>query len=279
MQLEKCNDPTLIKGSNQKSCDFKKISTASVEGKEIRIFKTKVHPYTKEEFLRLISLNLREGNLIIQNGINAASINEASANDHLNQAYNNSHLINVDGISIVWALRFLGYKIPERVPCPDLADEVLLLAEKKNYAVFLFGTTEKNLLLSIQNLKMQFPYLNIAGFRNGYYLSEEEETIVSQINKAKPDILLLGMPSPKKELFVERYRSELQVKYILGVGGFLDILAGEVKRAPDWIQYIGLEWFYRFAQEPQRMWKRYLLGNPKFVYLVLKEKILQVLNR
>jgi len=240
--------------------------------KEIKIFNIKTHVLYKKEFLDIIESNLKEGKQIVQNGVNAASIIGLTNNRELIQAYNNSDLINIDGMSMVWAMRFLGYSVPERVACPDLANDVLKLAEKENYSIFLFGAKEASLSQSIKNLKNSFPKLNVAGHRNGYYQASEELAIVEMINNSNPDILLLGMPSPQKEFFVEKYKDQLQVKYFFGVGGFFDILSGKIKRAPVWMQKSGLEWFYRFIQEPRRMWSRYIIGNIKFIILVLKEK-------
>ena len=239
---------------------------------EIKIFNIKTHVLYKKEFVDIIKSNLKEGNQIVQNGVNAASIIGLANNKELIKAYNNSDLINIDGMSMVWALRFLGYSVPERVACPDLANDVLTLAEIENYSIFLFGAKEESLSQSIKNLKNSFPKLNVAGHRNGYYQASEELAIVEMINNSNPDILLLGMPSPKKELFVEKYKNQLQVKYFFGVGGFFDILSGKIKRAPLWMQKGGLEWVYRFMQEPRRMWSRYIIGNIKFIILVLNEK-------
>ena len=240
--------------------------------KEIKIFNIKTHVLYKKEFLDIIASNLKEGKQIVQNGVNAASIIGLTNNKELIQAYNNSDLINIDGMSMVWALRFLGYSVPERVACPDLANDILKLAEIENYSIFLFGAKEASLSQSIKNLKNRFPKLNIAGHRNGYYQASQELAIVGMINNSNPDILLLGMPSPQKELFVEKYKDQLQVKYFFGVGGFFDILSGKIRRAPLWMQKSGLEWVYRFIQEPRRMRSRYIIGNIKFIILVLKEK-------
>lgn len=241
--------------------------------KEIRIFKIKVHPLFKSEFLDIIQSNLKEGNQIVQNGVNAASINELILNEELTQAYYNSNLINIDGMSVVWALRFLGFYVPERVACPDLADDILKMAEKNNFGVFLFGAKEERVSLCVRKITESYPELKLLGYRNGYFNNDEEPLIVKMINNINPDILFLGMPSPKKEFFVQKYKDQLNARYILGVGGYFDILSGLTKRAPRWIQSIGMEWFYRFLQEPRRMWRRYLIGNSKFIWLVLKEKI------
>jgi N-acetylglucosaminyldiphosphoundecaprenol N-acetyl-beta-D-mannosaminyltransferase len=240
--------------------------------KEIRIFNIKVNPLLKKEFIQIIDSHLKEGKQIIQNGVNAASVNELTTNNQLLESYNNSSLVNIDGMSMVWALRFLGHSVPERVACPDLAIDILKLAEKRNFSIFLLGADETTLSLSVNNIRKSFPKLNISGYRNGYFQSKDEYLVIKMINKANPDILFLGMPSPKKELFVEKYKNQLQVKYFLGVGGFFDILAGKIKRAPLWMQKGGMEWIYRFAQEPKRMWYRYMIGNIKFIKLVIKEK-------
>ena len=241
--------------------------------REIEAFNIKVHPLQKSEFISIIEYNLKNGHKIVQNGVNASCIITLYKNEKFKNAIINSNLVNIDGISVVWALRLLGYKIPERVACPDLAKDILVLAEDKNYSVFLLGAQETSLLLCLKNLKSTFHNLRIAGSRNGYFQEEEELAIVNIINDSNPDILLLGMPSPKKELFVEKYKSVLTAKYIFGIGGFIDILSGQKKRAPSWIQKIGMEWFYRFVQEPKRMWRRYLIGNSKFIWLVIKEKL------
>lgn len=240
--------------------------------REIKAFNITFHPLHRSEFLSIIENNLKQENQIVQNGVNASSITAFYKNEKLRNAIINSDLVNIDGISVVWALRLLGFKVPERVACPDLATDILVLADSQKYRVFLLGAQKKSLFLTIQNLRTTFHNLIIAGFRDGYYLEEEELSIVNLINDSKPDILFLGMPSPKKELFAEKYKNVLSVKYIFGIGGLFDILSGNKKRAPIWIQKIGMEWFYRFVQEPKRMWRRYLVGNTEFIWLVLKEK-------
>lgn len=240
--------------------------------KEFRIFKIKVNPLNKSEFLDIIQSNIEEGKQIIQNGVNSASIIELLSNEELTHAYNNSNLINIDGMAVVWALRFLGHNVPKRVACPDLADDILIMAEKKKFGVFLLGTTEKSIILCARKILEIYPELRLLGYRNGYFNNDEQQQVVKMINNVNPDILFIGMPSPKKELFVEKYRDQLNVRYILGVGGYFDIISGITKRAPNWIQSIGMEWFYRFVQEPRRMWRRYLIGNSKFIWLVIKEK-------
>lgn len=240
---------------------------------EIRVFNIKVHPLLKTEFLSEVESDIKKGRQIVQNGINASTINLLNNNNELISIFNNSDLVNIDGMSVVWALRFIGYKVPERVACPDLAIDILKMAENHNYSVFLFGAQEESLNSCIKRIIEIFPHLKIAGHRNGYFKKEDELEIVNLINKTNPDILFLGMPSPEKEYFADKYKGILTAKYIFGVGGLFDIFSGLAKRAPVWMQKVGLEWFYRFIQEPRRLWKRYLIGNIKFIRLVIKEKL------
>jgi N-acetylglucosaminyldiphosphoundecaprenol N-acetyl-beta-D-mannosaminyltransferase len=243
-----------------------------MELNEIEAFGIKIHPIGTEEFLGIINDSIQKNKPLVQSGVNASSIVELKKSSELAEAYNNADLINIDGMSMVWALRFLGYTVPERVACPDLADEVMKMAVLKGFKLFLFGAKEEKLLAAIENIKASHKGLEICGWRNGYYNTEDEVEIVKSINNSKADILFLGMPSPQKEVFVEKYKSQLNVKYILGVGGFFDILSGSIKRAPEWAQNIGMEWFYRLVQEPKRLFTRYFKGNLQFIRLVLAEK-------
>jgi N-acetylglucosaminyldiphosphoundecaprenol N-acetyl-beta-D-mannosaminyltransferase len=241
---------------------------------EVEIFGIKINTLKKTEFLPLIKSGIENGHQIVQSGVNASSVVEISDNETLRAAIHNSDLVNIDGMSLVWALRFLGYKVPERVACPDLAEDILFMAEQNSYSVYLLGAREESLLLAEKKLLAKYPELRIVGRRNGYFNSDDEKEIIDAINMVNPDMVFLGMTSPKKELFVEKYRNILNVKYFLGVGGFFDILSGYTRRAPLWVQNIGMEWFYRFLQEPTRMWRRYLIGNIRFILIVLRIKLI-----
>ncbi len=208
----------------------------------------------------------------MQFGVNSATINEIGINENLKRAVNSADLVSVDGMSVVWALRFLGYKAPERVATPDLADDVITMAARERFSVFLLGAKEAVVTLCRENMLNAYPELIIAGYHNGHYQPDSEDRIVDMINKADPDILLIGMSSSRKEIFAETHRHELNARYVLGVGGYFDIIAGYTKRAPRWLQDIGMEWLYRFIQEPRRMWPRYTIGIFKFFWLVIMEK-------
>jgi N-acetylglucosaminyldiphosphoundecaprenol N-acetyl-beta-D-mannosaminyltransferase len=247
------------------------ISNGSI--REINAFSIKINPLCRTDFLSLIASGIRDGKQIAQFGVNSATINDIVRNEEFRVVINNADLVHIDGMSVLWALRSFGYDIPERVATPDLADDVLDLANREKMSIFLFGAKESILSLCCSNISAKYPDLKISGSRNGYYQPEEEQSIFDLINEAEPDILLLGMSSPKKELFFESYRHRLKAKYILGVGGYFDIVSGRIKRAPRWMQNSGMEWLYRLMQEPRRLWKRYLIGIFQFFWLVTKEKL------
>ena len=240
--------------------------------KVINIFNIKIHPLRRTEFLSIIESGIKSGRQIAQFGVNSATINDIVRNEEFRHIINSADLVHIDGMSVVWALRSFSYSVPERVATPDLADGILAMADREEMSVFLFGAKEATLSLCRKNIEKKYPHLKIAGSRNGYYLPEEEESIFNIINEASPDILLLGMSSPKKELFFESYRHKIRARYILGVGGYFDILSGQIKRAPRWMQNSGMEWFFRLLQEPRRLWKRYLIGIHQFFWLVTREK-------
>ena len=137
--------------------------------------------------------------------------------------------------------------------------------------MLFFGATEEVVTKLVNIYKEKYSELIVADQRNGYYDKSQEENIANKIADSGADILFVAITSPKKEIFLNKYKKQLQnVKFIMGVGGSFDVISGKVKRAPIWMQNFGLEWFYRFLQEPGRMWKRYLVGNLKFIYLVFK---------
>ena len=205
--------------------------------------------------------------------INAGKVVKMRSNKKLQESVISSDIINADGMSIVWAARFLGHEIKERVAGIDLMDNLVKLAHKKNYKCYFLGATEKVVKKIVDHYSGKYSNQVISGFRNGYFDTEEEKIIINQIVKSRPNFLFVAMTSPKKEIFLNKYKAKLKsVNLIMGVGGSFDVISGEVKRAPLFMQKIGLEWFYRFAQEPVRMWRRYLIGNLKFLIIIFKAR-------
>jgi N-acetylglucosaminyldiphosphoundecaprenol N-acetyl-beta-D-mannosaminyltransferase len=180
-------------------------------------------------------------------------------------------MINADGQSIVWAGRFLGVPVPERVTGIDLMDRLLKLCAGEGYPVYFLGARQEILDEFTAKAVARYPKLTIAGTRNGYFKNDAE--VAAQIKASGARLLLVAISSPRKEFFLAENLKDMGPLLAVGVGGSFDVWAGKTKRAPQWMQKAGLEWFYRLVQEPGRMWKRYLVGNSRFVWLVLRERM------
>ncbi|MGG3445504.1 glycosyltransferase [Bacillus cereus] len=204
--------------------------------------------------------------------VNASKAVMIQKDEKLRSIINECPLINADGQSIVWASKFLGKPLAERVAGIDLMEEIIQLSAKKGYSIYFFGAKEEVVKEVVKLYEYKYPTLKVAGYRNGYFKEEDNEKIVSDIKNSNADILFVAFSSPKKEYWLKSFCNEMNVPFQMGVGGSFDVVAGITKRAPRWMQKVGMEWFYRFMQEPKRMWKRYLIGNLKFVSYVVREK-------
>jgi N-acetylglucosaminyldiphosphoundecaprenol N-acetyl-beta-D-mannosaminyltransferase len=181
-------------------------------------------------------------------------------------------LVNADGQSVVWAARFLGIRVPERVAGIDLMGRLIALCEKEGWSIYLLGATDEVLDAFEAEAMRRHPRLTVAGRRNGYFRAEQEVALAEAIRASGARLLLVGISSPLKERFLARHISRIGPLLAMGVGGSFDVWAGKTTRAPVWMQRAGLEWFHRFAQEPRRMWKRYLVGNLRFAWIVLRAR-------
>lgn len=204
--------------------------------------------------------------------INALKINLMEADPKLAEIVNACPLINADGASVVWAAKRLGIPLKERVTGCDMFQNLVRVAAYKGYKIFLFGAKEEVVTKVKSIYEKQYPGIQIVGYRNGYFTEKDEPEIVKQMHDSGADMMFVAFSSPKKEYWVNKYLNEIGIPFVMGVGGSFDIVAGVTERAPKWFQEHGLEWFYRFIQEPKRMWKRYIIGNTKFVALTYKYK-------
>jgi N-acetylglucosaminyldiphosphoundecaprenol N-acetyl-beta-D-mannosaminyltransferase len=182
-----------------------------------------------------------------------------------------ANLTVADGMSVVWALRASDQPAPERVAGVDLMARLLAAAGEHQLSVYFLGAMREVVAALVERTQAQHPGLKIAGFRDGYFGPDEHPGIVEEIRASGAHMLFVGMPTPFKETWCERHRDRLQVPLIIGVGGSFDVLAGFIKRAPRWLQSLGLEWFWRLLMEPRKLWKRYLTTNSEFIWLAGRE--------
>lgn len=205
--------------------------------------------------------------------VNVDKLVKAERDVELRRIINECALINVDGMPVVWASRLLGKPLKERVAGVDLFEALMRRSAAKGWRVYLLGAREEVVSEVKRLYEIKYPGLVVAGYRNGYWSEAEEPGVVADITAARADLLFVAISSPKKEHFLGQYQGQMKIPFAMGVGGTFDVAVGRVKRAPVWMQKSGLEWFYRFLQEPRRMFRRYFIEDMAFFRLFLKEAL------
>ncbi|TAM37165.1 glycosyltransferase [bacterium] len=218
--------------------------------------------------------NKEHGNYIVVSNAYDAVVSRRDS--RVKNAVNSSSLTVLDGISLVLLARLKGYGFKKRVYGPDLMLNFLKVAQEKGYSSFFYGTTEATLGLLLRYLKSEFPDLKISGCYAppfGKMAKEEDEKVARLINEAKPDVVWVGLGCPKQQLWMYGHKDALRVPVMIGVGAAFDFLAGVKPQAPLWIRDNGFEWLFRLVTEPKRLWRRYLLDYPLFVYYIVMDLI------
>lgn len=198
---------------------------------------------------------------------------EARKNLELDRFIATAGLVLPDGVGVLLASKLLGQPIKERVTGSDFINNLSELAARKGWRIYFLGAEEGVAKRAAEILRGRHPGLQIVGIRHGYFSEDEEGMIVEDIIAKGPDILIVCLGAGKQEMFIERNLRRMNIPLSFGNGAAFDFVAGKVRRAPKWMQLIGLEWFFRLLQEPKRLWKRYLIGNAVFLWLVLKESV------
>ncbi|KYC28991.1 Exopolysaccharide biosynthesis protein, WecB/TagA/CpsF family [Sterolibacterium denitrificans] len=231
-----------------------------------------------DETVDLIDSALAGGRFTQHVVVNVAKLVNMRKDLELDASVRECDIINIDGMGVVLGARLLGHDVPERVTGVDLFHALLAMSARRGYSVFLLGARDEVVAETARRVQQRYSGLQLAGYHHGYFWNDEQ-AMVERIRASGAQLLFVAMTSPKKENFINRWRDQLGVTFVMGVGGTFDVVAGKVKRAPLWMQRWGLEWLYRVIQEPGRMWKRYLVTNSKFAWLLLKEKIRQLRGR
>jgi len=203
--------------------------------------------------------------------INAAKLVAMRSDEELSEIVRRCEVISADGQSVVWASRLLGDPLPTRVAGIDLMHELLARAEQRGYGVFILGAKSDVLEQACSRILEQHPRLRLVGTRDGYFGEDEDAVVAEEIRAASPDILFVAISSPRKEYWLGEHGRAIDVPFVMGVGGSVDVIAGVTRRAPSLFQRLGIEWLYRLAQEPSRLWRRYLVTNTQFLGLLVRE--------
>lgn len=250
------------------------ITESLSQDRQCKILGCSMQAFTMEQTINWVD-NAIINNQSMQHGcVDAGKLALMYCDAFLYDSVVSSDLINGEGQLLVWLSRLTQQPLPERVVGLDLFENLLILARKKNYKVYLLGATEEVITQLVEHVTVNYSADIIAGYRNGYFSFEEEKNIAKDIANSGAHMLFVGISSPIKENFLRNNAEILSpVNFRMGVGGSFDVVTGKVKRAPKWMQRICLEWFYRFLQEPRDKWKVEVVDSFHFLYLLLKDCI------
>lgn len=198
--------------------------------------------------------------------------------DHeFREVYRQAALVLPDGMPLLWAARFLGTPIREKLSGSDVFHELCRLSAERGFRVFFMGGREGAAAAAAERMKQEHPKLQIVGLYSPPFGFErdpaETKRIDAMLTEARPDVLLVGLGSPKQEKWAARNSTRLGIPLTMGIGISFEYTAGMVRRAPVWMQRAGLEWLFRLVMEPGRLWRRYLVNDPKFFWLILKQRL------
>ncbi len=243
-------------------------------GAATEIFGVAVETDPPPHLLRRIIGHAERGERLSVSYVNAHVLNQSQSNPELRRALQECDLVYCDGYGVRLAARLIGLEVPYRMTGADWIWGVAALCQQSGRSLYLLGSDPGSSAKAAATLQRWYPRLDVRGTHHGYFGlgSAHSDRVLEHIAEHEPDVLLVGMGTPAQELWVHENRDRLEVPVVWTVGALFDYVAGRVPRAPHWIADNGFEWIFRLAVEPGRMWRRYLLGNPAFLYRVLDER-------
>ena len=242
---------------------------------KIKIGKVFIDNVTSQECLNRISDTIVKNEKMFIIPSNVDQIVNVENDHEFQKIFDFADLVVADGMPLIWLSRILRTPLKERIAGSDLFPVMCGLANEKSFKVFFMGAREGVAARAAMNLKKRYPNLQLVGIysppMNFEHDAEENLRIVDMINKSKPHILFVGVGSPKQEKWFYKNFDKLDINVAIGVGASFDFVAGSVKRAPLIFQKNGMEWFWRFLQEPKRLFKRYFIRDPRFFWIGIKQ--------
>lgn len=238
----------------------------------IKIMGVSVDPFTMAETVAKTEEYICDKKFAHLIGVNADKILQIKEDPAIKEIVKHCEIVNADGASMLIAANKLNIKLPERVAGIDLMLKLCSIAAAKGYSVYLLGAKQAVVEKTAEVLKEKFAGINICGIHDGYFSEDEDKEIIKEVKSSSPQIVFVGITSPRKELLIEKFRDYGAAAVFVGVGGSFDVISGNIPRAPKWMQEIKLEWLFRLLQEPKRLLKRYFVGNIKFLLLLNRAK-------
>jgi len=204
--------------------------------------------------------------------VNADCLNKCFSHAEYHETLRAMERVYPDGIGVRLAAQMFGNGVEENINGTDLFPLLCQRLAGTSHGIFLLGAREGLAEKVAENMTERYPGITFAGYQHGYFTSESEDEVIDKINASGASVLLVALGAPRQELWLARNRDRLNVRILMGVGGLFDYYSGRIERAPVWIREVGLEWVWRLLQEPGRMWQRYVIGNPLFLYRVWQQK-------
>jgi N-acetylglucosaminyldiphosphoundecaprenol N-acetyl-beta-D-mannosaminyltransferase len=244
------------------------------DGEVTPIFEIAVQTAPPAELLRRILAFTEDGTRRRVSYVNAHVLNQTFSNPQLRQALQSSDLVYCDGYGVRLAAKLIGLPVPHRMTGADWIWGMAALLQESGRSVYLLGSHPGSSAEASSALRRWYPQLSVEGSHHGYFdiAGPHSERVLEHIADHRPDLLLVGMGTPQQELWVDRHFDRIEAGVVWTVGALFDYLSGRTPRAPHWISDHGFEWIFRLVVEPRRMWRRYLLGNPVFLYRVWEER-------
>ncbi len=244
-------------------------TVAAVRRERIELFGVPVDVVDMNQAVELARDAVADGRPHQHVVLNAAKVVAMHDDPELREIVRGCDFVLADGQPIVWLSQLVGRPLPTRVAGIDLFERIVAAAAADGTSVYLLGARQ-HVVEKVRDVFLaRHPGLRIAGIHDGYWTDDDE--VVAAVRAARPDHLFLAIPSPRKEYWLRDHLDELGVPFVMGVGGSFDVIAGEITRAPRWMQRIGMEWSWRLIKEPRRMIKRYAVGNTRFLVLCARE--------
>jgi N-acetylglucosaminyldiphosphoundecaprenol N-acetyl-beta-D-mannosaminyltransferase len=201
--------------------------------------------------------------------VNAHTLNVSVDRPDYHALLNRGYCVFGDGTGVRWAARCRGVRLSANLNGTDLVPRLFQDTAGRGYRYFLLGGTADTIARAAAAAQQRFPGWTLAGYHHGYVAAEHSVEVIAQINSAEPDLLLVGMGNPLQEQWIDRHIDDLRVPLCMGTGGLFDHWAGNIRRAPRWVRRLGYEWLQLLLQQPHK-WRRYLLGNPRFLWRMIR---------
>lgn len=247
---------------------------AARQPSDMSILGLPIHRVGSPEILEFIGFVIERREKAIVPHLNIHAMNLALKHSWLYSFFSEAHLVQCDGDGVRWGLRILGFSPPPKVTYNSWFSDLCDFCQRNRYSIYLLGAQKGVADAAAVKARAQFPNLQIAGTHHGYFAKDgvENDGVIEDINSARPDILLTCFGMPEQERWIRNNWAKIHSHVFLSGGASLDYAAGRIARAPRWMVVANLEWFFRLLLEPRRLFRRYLLGNPYFMYRVLLEK-------